>query len=148
MSRLLAYGLGLGIVALSAVPGFRDPDEDSYPLSTYPMFARPRGKPRLSIVEGVDTAGAAVRLSPELVVVHDEVMQAAATVRRAVRDGVPALQRLCAEVAGRTANDPDYQNVQTIRVVTARYDPVRYFSEGPEPEEREEHFRCAVPRQP
>lgn len=146
MSRLLAYGLGFGLVALSAAPAFRDPEDDSYPLSTYPMFARPRGKPRLSIVEGLNTSGAPVRLSPELVVVHDEVMQAAATVRRAVAEGPHALERLCSEVASRTASDADYQNVQTVRVVTARYDPVLYFSKGPEPEERVEHFRCAVPR--
>ena len=147
MSRLLAYGFGLGVVALSASPLLRDPDRDSYPLSTYPMFARPRGKPWLSIVEGLDARGAAVRLSPELVA-NDEVMQAAATVRRAVQGGPVALARLCGEVAARVASDGEYAAVREVRVVAARFDPLRYFSEGPEPEARTEHHRCAVPRPP
>jgi hypothetical protein len=147
MSRLLAYGIGLGLVALVAAPGLGDPLDDSYPLSTYPMFARPRGKPWLSIAEGVDERGEPVRLTPALVA-HDEVMQAAATVRRAVQAGAPALAQLCQGIAQRLVGEPDYQSVREVRIVTARFDPLRYFTHGPEPEERNEHFRCAVKRSP
>ena len=147
MSRLLAYGYGLTLVALSASPLLLPPDDDSYPLSTYPMFARPRGKPWLSIVEGVDAAGGAVRLTPSLIA-HGEVMQAAATVRRAVREGPLAMEQLCTTVAERVANDLDYRHVQEVRVVSARFDPVRYFRDGPTPEERLEQRRCPVSRAP
>ncbi|HEX5660381.1 MAG TPA: hypothetical protein VFX59_24465 [Polyangiales bacterium] len=144
MSRLLAYGFGLGMVALVAAPGFGDPGDDSYPLSTYPMFARPRGKPLLSFVEGV-TDGEPVRLPPEIVA-HNEVMQAAATVKRAVMAGPEALDRLCTRVAEDVAKDPDFARVREVRIVSARFDPVRYFTEGPIPEQRNELYLCAVRR--
>jgi hypothetical protein len=133
------------MLALVVSPVFGDPDEDSYPLSTYPMFARARGKPWLSSAEGIDANEQAVRLSPE-VVAHDEVMQVAATVRRAVQAGPLATETLCREIAARLASDPDYQRVQSVRIVAARFDPLRYFSEGPEPEQRTEHARCPVVR--
>jgi hypothetical protein len=144
MSRLLAYGFGLGIVAAVAAPGFGDPADDSYPLSTYPMFARPRGKPLLSFVEGVTDAGA-LRLPPE-VVAHNEIMQAVATVKRAVLAGPAAMEQLCTRIAADVALEPAFASVREVRIVSARFDPVRYFTEGPEPEERQEHVRCAVRR--
>jgi hypothetical protein len=145
MSRLLAYGFGLGLVALVAAPGFGAPDDDSYPLSTYPMFARARDKPWLSIAEGVDDGEHAVRLSPATIA-NDEVMQAAATVRRAVAAGPAALAALCDTIATRVADDSSYLRVRAVRIVSARFDPVRYFTDGPTPEERNEHFRCPVSR--
>lgn len=145
MSRMLAYGFGLGLLALVAAPGFGDPDDDSYPLSTYPMFARARDKPWLSSAEGVDSSGQSVRLSPSIVA-NDEVMQAAATVRRAVAAGPVALAALCSTIAGRVATDTSYQSVRHVRIVSARFDPVGYFVEGPVPEERSEHVRCDVSR--
>lgn len=145
MSRWLAYGFGLGVVALVASPGFGDPDRDSYPLSTYPMFARARGMPWLSIAEGVDGSGQPVRLAPGTVA-NDEVMQAAATVRHAVQAGPPALLALCGGIARRVADEPAYRAVREVRIVSARFDPLRYFTEGPTPEERSEHIRCSVSR--
>jgi hypothetical protein len=144
MSRVLAYGFGLGLVALVAAPGLGDPADDSYPLSTYPMFARPRGKPLLSFVEGV-TQAAPLRLPPEIVA-HNEIMQAVATVKRAVQAGPEALDALCTRIAVDVAAEPAYVSVHEVRIVSARFDPVRYFTEGPEPEERHEHFRCPVRR--
>ncbi|MET0340818.1 MAG: hypothetical protein ABW252_07435 [Polyangiales bacterium] len=147
MSRLLAYGFGLGVVALAASPGLRDPGEDGYPLSTYPMFGRARDKPWLNFVEGADAQGAPRRLSPALVA-HDEVMQVAATVRRAVEAGPAAVGPLCASVAARIAASAEARDVTEVRVVRAQFDPVRYFVEGPAPEAREVVWACPVARQP
>lgn len=147
MSRALAYGFGLGMVLVVAAPGFGDPTADAYPLSTYPMFARPRGKPLLNFVEGVDRAGNPRRLPPSFVA-GQEVMQAAATVRRAVQAGPRAMQRLCERVAARVAESGEHQDVVDVRIVGARFDPLRYFSVGPEPESRRERARCAVTRAP
>lgn len=145
MSRLLAYGYGLGMALVVGLKGFGDPvEDDSYPLSTYPMFARPRGKPVLHLMEGLDFEGRAVRLKPELVA-NREVMQAAATVRRAVARGEPAMQQLCARVAGRVSASPSHTGVVVVRILSARFDPIAYFSTGSEPESRVEQFRCAVP---
>lgn len=147
MSRLLAYGFGLGVVALAASPGLRSPSDDDYPLSTYPMFARPREHPWLSFVEGVDAEGNARRLSPALIG-HDEVMQVAATIRRAVEAGPSALEPFCASIAARVAASPDARAIAGIRVVRAQFDPVRYFVEGPVPAVRHVEAACAVTRSP
>jgi hypothetical protein len=75
-------------------------------------------------------------------------MQAAATVRRAVQLGPPGLAALCTQVAQRVARSASEAAVRDVRVVGARFDPLRYFVEGPVPEERVEHWRCPVLRAP
>lgn len=143
MSRLLAYGFGLGLTGLVALPGFGDPRWDSFPLSTYPMFARPRGQPLLYFAEGATSGGGTQRLAPALVA-NDEVMQAAASVRRAVIAGGDTMHELCRQIAGRVAGSPEHGAVVEVRLVSARFDPVRYFQVGPEPLERTVHDRCPV----
>jgi hypothetical protein len=147
MSRLVAYGFGLGLAAAVAAPGFADPSQDSYPLSTYPMFARPRDKPELFYAEGLDAKGRAVRLPPELVA-NAEVMQAASRVRRAVNAGKEEAASLCASVAERTAKSSGHAGVVRVRLVSARFDPIAYFERGREPEERAIHAKCKVRKRP
>jgi hypothetical protein len=108
------------------------------------MFARPRGKPTLSFVEGI-TDAAPIKLPPEIVA-HNEIMQAVATVKRAVNAGPPAMDELCTRIAADVATDADFRDVRAVSIVSARFDPVRYFTEGPLPEERVEHNRCLVKR--
>jgi hypothetical protein len=146
MSRALAYGFGLGLSVLVAAPGFGDPNWDSFPLSTYPMFARPRSRPLLYFAEGASRDGARHRLPPSFVA-NDEVMQATASVRRAVSAGPDAMQALCRQIAERVASRGDDAIVE-VRLSSARFDPVRYFSHGPEPVERTTHQRCDVQRSP
>src|SRR5688572_23609975 len=143
MSRVVAYGVGFAMLVAVAAPGFGDPSQDSYPLSTYPMFARPRDRPVLHFAEGVDAEGRVVRLPPALVA-NGEVMQAAARVRRAVSAGEEASASLCSSVAERTARSPEHQGVVRVQIVSARFDPIRYFELGPEPEERLVQARCKV----
>jgi hypothetical protein len=145
MSRLVAYVFGLGLVVAVAAPGLGDPRQDSFPLSTYPMFSTKRDKPVLYFVEGVGRDGQLQRLPPEMVA-NDEVMQAAAAARRAVEGGRSSMKRLCVNVARRVAESAQYQSVSRIQLIGARFDPVGYFVHGPEPEERVLHFRCAVRR--
>ncbi|HLV68706.1 MAG TPA: hypothetical protein VKY73_22970 [Polyangiaceae bacterium] len=143
MARFAAYGIGMGLVALVALPAFDHPTEDSYPLSTYPMFARPRPRPRLFFAEGLDAEGTRHRLPPRLVAT-EEVMQAAATVRRAVQGGPAAMGRLCASIADRAAQSAEHASLIEIALVDARFDPVAYFTRGPEPVERRVVHQCAV----
>ena len=74
---------------------------DSFPLSTYPMFAgdRDRVAPVAAVVavEGDEVS----RLSSELIGGTDEPMLAAETVVHTIRDGHASA--LCAEVADRAA---------------------------------------------
>ena len=141
-SRLWAYGFGLGLTLLVAAPGFGDPRWDSYPLSTYPMFARPRGRPTLHFAEAVDARGKRLRVPPELVA-NQEVMQAAATVKRAVQAGPAAMETLCQRIAARWLQ-AEHGGAREIALVSATFDPVGYFTRGPEPESRTVHHTCPV----
>ncbi len=145
MSRPVAYAFGLGLTLLVASPLLREPSDDSYPLSTYPMFARKREKPLFYFVEGVNKKRESSRLPPALVA-NAEVMQAAARVRRAVKAGEPAVSDFCNGVAARVRESRQHRGVVEIRIVGARFDPIAYFERGPEPEERFEVTRCRVKR--
>jgi hypothetical protein len=147
MSRFVEYGYGLGLVLLVLLPGFFDPNWDSFPLSTYPMFARPRRMPLLYFAEGTNQSGQRQRLPPELVA-NSEVMQAAATVRRAVQAGPEARAALCAEIARRARAEEAHSALFEVRLISARFDPVGYFRDGPVPRERTVHEHCLAAGQP
>lgn len=91
-------------MALAAVivlsPLLREPRSDTYPLSTYPMFAGDRGAEHvIATAVEVRPDGSIARLSPQLIGGADEVILAAVTVQRAIARGEAA--ELCAEIAAR-----------------------------------------------
>lgn len=143
MSRWLAYGFGLGLVGLVIAPVFAEPGWDSFPLSSYPMFAAKRDKPQLYYVEALSPDGTRERLEPRFVA-NDEVLQAASTVRRAVRRGASGMARLCGDVAGRLRGSEAHAHFTEVAIVSARFDPIAYFVQGPAPLGARVHHRCAV----
>ena len=126
----------------AVAPAFRDATADSYPLSTYPMFARPITKPQIMFVESVDERRRIRAVAPELVA-NDEVMQSSKRIRRASREGPAALERLCRKVAKRVESQRRPKLVE-LRIVEARFDPLAYFTEDAEPEERRVLTTCKV----
>jgi len=142
-SRIPAYLFGFGTVLAVAAPAFRNATADSYPLSTYPMFARPIGKPLTYFVESVDARRRVQSVNPELVA-NDEVMQSSKSIRRAFRSGPEALERLCKAVARRAAKQKTRPKLVELRIVEARFDPVGYFLHDAEPEERRVLASCKV----
>jgi len=148
MHGLRALVVGCGVTALVLSPLFREPRRDSFPLSTYPMFADHPQDPWIFTVLGVDESGAEHRLSPALITGSHEAMQAAETVRLAVSESADTQIRLCANVASRVASAGRRSLVRLV-VVGLQYDPVAYFTEdGDEPRARLEYARCDVPRAP
>lgn len=141
--QLKAYAIGSSLVALTAWPAFVDPAEDSYPLSTYPMFSTPRGKPYVLQVVARDEAGAEEPLPPHFLGNH-ETLQAAAAIQGAVREG--RAKTLCKKVAKRVAQSPDHARFTHVAVQGARFDAVAYLTEGREPIFRKRYARCRVRR--
>lgn len=135
----------LVLVVLVAWPLVRDPRDDAFPLSTYPMFGEPR-PPALTMdyALGETAAGQRRTLSPELAGTG-EVLQAYALFERAVRGPRPGLQRLCAEIAARVARDPAYRDVALVRIVTGTHDAVDYLVHHQLGVEHE-RLRCVVLR--
>lgn len=94
----------VAVLAAVAYPLGREPGEDSFPLSTYPMFARSRpGVAAFDTALGFDAAGGAIPLGTRAIGGTAEPVHAAVTVQRAIDEGrAPAL---CAEIAARVAHD-------------------------------------------
>ena len=139
--RLNVTVVSLVLVAAVVAPMLVSEGYDSFPLSTYPMFAghRDRVAPIATVVavKGDEVA----RLSSELIGGTEEPMLAAETVVHAIRDGHASV--LCAEIADRAAA----RGVRgTLQVVTERYDTLRWFDGDRAPVDRTVHAQCEVPR--
>ncbi len=129
---------GLAVVAVGAVPLVLD--RDSFPLSTFPMFAAD-----IDRTQSVDTAvavaadGTTIRLTPEDIAGTTVVNQAASVVTTAIVGG--RADELCTDIARRLAGGP---GPVAVEVVTERYDAVRWFDGDRTPVDRVVHARCVV----
>jgi hypothetical protein len=152
--RPWAYLVGGGTLLAVIVPLFTG--RDSFPLSNYPMFSRPRGQPRLLSVVASSAGGLEWSL-PSALVGSDEVLQTKVLIQRAVDGGPREMGRLCAGVASRLSPDVlanlDRAGVPAgapgepaafVDIVSRRYDPVQYFVVGPNPIEEQRLYRCDI----
>ena len=148
MSRPLALVVGVAVTLATLSPSLRSAPfaDDSYPFSTYPMFARTMTKRVIVFAEGTGTPSPK-RLGPELVA-NDEPMQAQRTLSNAAKAGKPALRVLCARIAERVASSAELKEIRRVRIVRALFDPLRYFEVDAEPEQREVLSQCRVRRAP
>lgn len=144
--RVRWFGLLIGLAASAAVLSpLGSMGADSFPISSYPMFARPRGQPTLYAVMARASDGSERRLAPSWLG-SSEVLQAKVLIQRSVERGPAAMRALCRSVAARIAAAPDAGDLRAVEIVRRRYDPVGYFVNGPEPLEQERLERCPVPR--
>jgi hypothetical protein len=145
MRRLAAVLISIAAVGAVLSPLVWDEDRDSYPISSYPMFARDQGRVRAyATVVGVGVGGEVERLSPETIAGTREPVQAAETVVREVRRGHAAA--LCDDVAARIAARDSDPEPGRLEVVTETYDVLAYFDGQTEPEQRVVHATCDVAR--
>jgi hypothetical protein len=125
------------VVVLVVSPALRD--QDSFPLSTYPVYASARASTAtLSTAVGVDAEGTARRLSLQVIAQTDDPLIAESSVDVAISSGRAAA--LCAEISGRA---PAWAS--TIEVVAERHDLVAAASGEDSLLERTVHATCAVP---
>jgi hypothetical protein len=145
--RLVQWlGVAVGVAAAAAVLSpLVSMQDDSFPLSSYPMFARPRGQPTLYAVVARSGDGSERRLAPSWLG-SSEVLQAKVLIQRSVERGPEATRALCRSVAERIAAAPGTSDLRSVEIVRRRYDPVAYFVSGPEPLEQQRLERCPVPR--
>lgn len=130
MRRGLAAIASIGLCGAVLAPVVRAPDapdSDSFPLSTYPMFAAPRPRTlTMAWARGV-AAGGRRHLAPEHVGTG-EVMQAFATLQRAASGGPDEQAALCRAIAARVgaaARGDGFADVRAIELVVGTYDAVR-----------------------
>jgi hypothetical protein len=143
MSRALAFTWGLGLVLVAASPLLRNPHDDGFPLSTFPMFAESLADPSFYSAEGVRPDSSRVMVPPEIIA-NGAAMQAVQTIQGAHGQGGKALRRLCERIAKQLPQDPKLSEVERVEIVNARYDPIAYFVSGPAPRERDVLYTCRV----
>lgn len=123
------------------LPVLRSPRADSYPLSTYPMFATNQDlHAAIATAVGIDGDGEESRLGARVIGGTDEVILAAVTVSVAVRRG--EVDELCREIAERLTGT----DIAVVVIRTEVVDVVEHVAQGSEPAEIVEHGRCLVPR--
>ncbi len=145
ISALFAYVFSAVLLGVTLWPVFRDPPVDSFPHSNYPMFSRKKSRRvKQPFVRGVVEGGEHVGIPP-ILIGNEEVLQASAIVRKAVRRRRGA-RGLCKEVAQKVAEDPSYDKVLKIEVVTGTYDAIDYFAGQTEPKSTKLHAGCRVRR--
>lgn len=148
MTRTRWFGLVVTLVMLGAVlwPLTRHPAwGDSFPLSTYPMFATRRAGAKLYLEYLVATApdGARRHVPPRLIA-NAEVMQAIVTVQQSVRRGEAMV--LCKRVAPRVARDGRFAAMTELTVVSGSHAAYDYLVHGKHGKERV-IARCPIERE-
>jgi hypothetical protein len=145
---LPAYLLCVGVIVAMLSPVLRRPPVDGFPLSTYPMFASPRGPTaKIHTVLGITADGEADVLSPRLIS-GDPWPSLASRVASEAAGSRAKRRALCEAVAARVAVDPDraslYVELEFVREV---YDVPAFFQRGDTRAERRKLLAsCPVPR--
>jgi hypothetical protein len=144
--RVFAAAASIVMIGVTLSPVLREPYDDGFPLSTYPMFAskRPRVLTFHYALGETATPGERITLTPGLVGTG-EVLQAMRVIDRAVSRGRLEMTKLCDDIARRVAADGDFTRVRSIRIVTGTHDAIDYLSKDAIGRELE-RLRCAVKR--
>ncbi len=142
--RLTSYAAAIVVLGAVVYPCWWPHGDDSFPLSNYPMFAKPRAQQvRVQTVVGVNGDGTRETLSPELIGGTRWINMAARLVRQTVRKRGSAPSELCRTVADRVSQQGP-PNVEGIEVVTEVFDSVAHVTETAPPIRRRVHARCRV----
>jgi hypothetical protein len=141
--RIIPYLSLVLLCGATALPLLGMQKRDSFPISTYPMFARPRGKPTFHRFAAVLEDGAREAVPPELVA-SAEVLQTKVIITRAVRRGKKAMRRLCEEVVRRLGQEERFATARELQLEEVSFDSIRYFTESPDPIAARVLTRCSV----
>ena len=143
MRRVLAYTVSVAFVIAVLLPVLGDPRSDSFPFSTYPMFSGLRDSmASIDHVVGVAGDGSRTVLPPESVA-NDEVLQARAIIHQAVRQGPDATDKLCQQAA-LWVYEARWEKIETVEVLTDRFDALAYFDGNKSPMSSVLHASCVV----
>ena len=144
MNRKHAALVSIALIGATLSPLSREPHEDGYPLSTYPMFAWKRPTQMTMSYPVGDTPSGRRYLTP-WIIGSAEVLQARAIVERAVRIGGKDLTALCERIAKNVARVPEYRDVTRIRILTGTHESIAFLVDkklGPE----HQRTQCEVKR--
>ena len=124
--RLLITGVTLALLALVVWPASWRKGRDSFPLSPYPMFARKKTSPTLTMeyALALDDAGASSFVAPHYIG-SSEVLQARALIHGAIARGSGEAKKFCESVLRRVRQDT--KTVVELHLVRGTHDSVAYL---------------------
>jgi len=143
--RAYAAAVSLALIAATLWPLERDPRDDGFPLSTYPMFASKRPTEQTYLYALGETGGGSRRTLSPILVGTGEVLQAIRVFDHTFAAGRPEMVKLCDAIAARVAADDEHADIVAIRLVTGTHDAVEYLARD-EVGRETELVRCAVKR--
>jgi len=151
--RTTSYGVAIAFLGAVAYPCWWPHGTDSFPLSTFPMFAKPRPvRASVSTVLGVDADGRRTTLSPNIIGGSQWVNLSVRRVNTTIRKGRRASEKLCHDIAARM-EDAAPPGVVQLEVVTETFDSLEYFDTtqaqpkaGAKPLKRRVHAVCPSPK--
>jgi hypothetical protein len=141
--RTALYSVGVIVLFAMWSPVLRSATNDSFPLTTYPMFSSlvdPVSP--VDVAVGRTASGTDVTLSPQLIAGTDEVIVAGSIITQAVRAGKP--DQLCARIAIRVAADGAYESVARIEVRTDTINAIEHYSGNNATLQRTVRAQCEV----
>jgi hypothetical protein len=115
---------------------------DSFPLSTYPMFAQHRGQPKMTKLVAL-TAKGVVPVRPELLGTG-EVLQAKVLLEQIAGESGAQRQKFCARTAERLSKLSETADWRELELVRVKYDPIDYFYNDARPVSEKVLTRCPV----
>jgi hypothetical protein len=143
-SRATHYVLLAAVSLVVISPALARQPKDDYPLSSYPMFSTNKD-PKTTVSQAVALAGEEVTVLGPRFLGTDEVLQARATIARAVRAGPQATAALCADIARRVAERGEMRAATHVEIRTVTHDSLVYFGTGDtKPAQTSSHARCPV----
>ena len=124
--QLIVAVVSAALLALVCWPASWGRGEDSFPLSPYPMFARKKTTPTLTLEYAValDSAGNRSFVAPELIG-SGEVLQARALIHGAISGDGQKAQDFCQAVLARV--QADRSHIVQLHLVRGTHDSVAYL---------------------
>ncbi len=124
--RLLIFAITVAFLALIAWPASWPKGRDSFPLSPYPMFARKKSSPSLTMEYAIalDAEGTPSFVAPHYIG-SGEVLQARALIHGAIARGGNSAAEFCKLVLQRLQKDT--KGIQQLQLVRGTHDSVAYL---------------------
>lgn len=146
----LGAAVSLALTGLVGWPALLDPSEDSFPLSTYPMFSHARTDPSLVLTQALAVMPDETRkpLPPKLSSGNEEVIQSMRIIADNTHGGSKRAEQFCRDIASRVraTNRSPWSETVAIELARTHFDTVAYFEEAPVPLDRRILHRCPIAR--
>lgn len=147
--RAALISVALCAVVISPIrQGFAEKPVDDFPLSWFPMFARPRPEVESPVYAvAIEASGARHKLTQSWWT-SGGFNQGATQMIRAAADGQAALDEMCARIAKKVRRRAltEHAQVEEVHIYKGSYSREAYFRDGDRAPIRERRLaRCSLP---